>query len=365
MSNPVIYVDNNTVIVNQPCSVADEQLQNRFLILIDNKFAIQQYDKTINNFVNIQNINLFNYIVDKLFKVITQQNQIQNSTQLYLLYYDAQNSRIINCRTNESFNVAEFNNLVQIYNYIVQLNQQQNQPELLQAMNMNQPELLQAMNMNQPELLQAMNMNQNQNSQILYEDEQVVISNESQIETQKQNYILHDYMLFDSNLQLITDDNIKLRYIPQIIQFIKGNKNTKAIKEQIAILINNTNKLIIHVGTQNKLTNLRTNQEIDKKSDEHKYLMSIFKNTSNSIQNSKSTESSSTQTFHNVITGIANSASNNDELFKQITLTIFLGLSSGEDIKQKIFNSKDKDEIYNILNEMIIKERNQYSHNNC
>jgi len=343
--NPIIYYDDNIIVINTSCLISDEQLQNRLLILIDNKFNIYQYNKISNSFVLITDNNLLNYIIDKLFTIITQENQIQNSTQLYLLYYDAQNNRIINCRTNEIFNVTEFNNLAGIYNYINQRNQQ---------LQLNQ------MNQKQPELLQAMNQN------IIYEDENVIISNEVKIETQKQNWILHDYILYSLNTQtnqydIITDDNIKLRYIPQIIEFVKGNIKTKTIKEQIQNLMNNTNKIIIHIDGKGKYTDLRKNVEIDKKSEKYKYLQSIFKCINNGTVN-KTSESSSTQTFHNMITNIANSASNNVELYKQIVLTIFLGLSN-DDVKQRIFNSKDKDEIYNILNEMIIKENNQEIYN--
>ena len=302
--NPVIYQDNNIVIVNQPVQCSMEQLQNRYLILCTNKFVIQQYNNINNNWINIQDVNLINYVINKLFGIEN------DGGQLFILHYDAQNNTIINCRNNEIYNnqMEEFGRLCEIYNYIIQRNQ-----------------------------------NLQNSKEILYEDENLIISNEVKIETQKQNYILHDYILYSLNVQtnqydIITDDNIKLKYIPQIIEFVKGNIRQKAIKEQIQNLISSTNKIIIHIDGKGKYTDLRKNTEIDKKSNSYKYVQSIFKCININSTNSKSSSSkSSLQAFHNALTKITLSASDNEHVFRHLVMTIFLILSD-EKTRQKLLD---------------------------
>ena len=159
-------------------------------------------------------------------------------------------------------------------------------------------------------------------------------------EENKKLYILYEYILNELNenneLELITNDDIKLIYIPQIIEFIKGNVRQKAIKEQIENLINNTNKIIIHIDGKNKLTDLRKNEEIDKKSDSYKYLQSIFK-CINTNSSKSSNSKSSLQAFHNALTKITLSASDNEHVFRHLVMTIFLILSD-EKTRQKLLD---------------------------
>ena len=178
-------------------------------------------------------------------------------------------------------------------------------------------------------------------------------------EENKKLYILYEYILNELNenneLELITNDDIKLIYIPQVIEFIKGNVHQKAIKEQIENLINNTNKFIIHIDGKNKLTDLRKNEEIDKKSDSYKYLISIYKNIS---KKSKSkTEKTSLQSFHEALTKITLSASDNEDIYRSLVLTILL-IISNEKTKQKILNPNTTAEESIKIVKKLIKEDN-------